>query len=81
MFGSLHWTNLSQRKVQSKARIDTTAITGPGPNLRPHLTPQLRAGLLQLGWLQLEVRVLLDLLQTRGPQGSITYQYPLYLVL
>lgn len=81
MFGSLRWTNQSQRKVQSKGLIDTTAITGPGPSLHPRLTQQLRGGPLQPEQPQLEVRVLLELLGIRGPLESTTYQFLLCLAL
>lgn len=79
LFGSLRWTNQSQRKVASKGLIDITAITGPGPNPHTRLTPRSREEPLQPGQPQLEVRVLLELLLIRGLQVSTTYQCPLYL--
>lgn len=73
MFESLHWTNQSQRKVASKGLIDTTAITGLDPNLHIRPTQQSREEPLQLVQLQLEVRLLLELL-IRGLQVSTTCQ-------
>lgn len=78
LFGSLRWTNQSQKKVQSKEPIDTTAITDLGLSLHPHPTQLPREGPRQQPLPQ--ARGLLELLGIRGLRVSTAYQCPLYLV-